>query len=191
MPRIISALLISACFICLLPGRANAQSLSEYYSITYDIQFSTSDVTGTQAFSATVVAEATCIKDFPLSASQASITGKIIARNQDTGSTVTLNSGYTLTIDPFPGNAGESTNVQVTVPLRFPTGSTSGTYTVTAQLISATVTVLVPIEVTGYLDSSQTVGTIYFSASGGGGGGGGGGGSATTTGPTSTARWLW
>ncbi|MFC1900205.1 hypothetical protein ACFLYN_01285 [Chloroflexota bacterium] len=179
--RIILAVVIALCPIAFMPARANAQSVSDYYSITYNVQFSATQVTGTNSFSATVTAEATCINDFPLSASQASITGRITARNQGTGATVVLNSGYTLTIDPFPDDTGDSAQVQITVPLQFPAGSTTGTYTITAELISATVTVLVPIDVSGFLSSSQDVGSISYTASGGGGGGSGGSGGTGTT----------
>jgi len=167
------ALAIVLCLVTSFSGSASAQSPSEYYDISHSVQFSKSQVTGTEDFTATVTAEATCIKNFPVSATEASFTSRIVAEHQTSGARVTLNSGYTLTIDPFPNTIGENTTVVRTVTLQFPAGSSSGTYTVIAELVDAKVYVgPIPFPVTSYLTSEEVAGTISYTGSSGGGGGG-------------------
>jgi len=121
-----------------------------------------------------------------LSPSEASLTGCIIAEHQTSGAEVTLNSGYTITISPFP-QKGETTPVSEVVALQFPTGSQSGTYSVVGELIEAKVKAIgIWWDVTDYLPSSEPMGSLTYTASSGGGGGswGGGGGTSTPTAPT-------
>jgi len=123
-------------------------------------------VTGSESFSTTVVAEATSVKNFPVSASEASITSSIVAVHQDSDARVTLNSGYTLIIDDFPNSAGETASVNTVVPLQFLSGSASGTYSITAELVEAKVKALgIWIPVDSFLPSTQSVGTVTYTAS--------------------------
>ncbi|MFC1954678.1 hypothetical protein ACFLVZ_02510 [Chloroflexota bacterium] len=185
-PRLIRctivALIVALCLSTPISDSASALSPSEYYSFSFNVQFSESQVTGTNSFAATVTADATCKKALPLSASQASITGRIVAEHQTGGTQVILNPSYYLLINPFPNSIWESTSIETTVPLQFPSGSASGNYTVTAELVEAKVKVLLAWpDVTSLLASEQVVGTIEYTSgssggTGGGGGGGGGGG---------------
>ncbi|MFC2038520.1 hypothetical protein ACFLUG_01975 [Chloroflexota bacterium] len=176
--QIFAAFTIALCLVVALPGTALAQSLSEYFSLSYTTQLSSSRIEGSTTFTANISGTATCIKNFPISASDASITGRIVAVNQDTDETVTLNPAYTLTIDPFPKDIGESTSTLVTVSLQFPASAPAGTYTIKAELVDAQVSVFgVGVSVSAFLPAEQEIGTVTFTLSGGGGitGGGGGG----------------
>ncbi len=184
--RLIIALTTALCLVSVSSNPASAVSPQDYFSFSYDVQLSKSRVQGSELFEATIKATGNCTNTLPLPfsvASEAEITGRIIARHQASGANVTLNSSYTLTIDPFPGQEGETTQVQLVVPLHFPSWSQPGTYSVIAELTEASVS---GISVTVLLPSSQTVqtvGSITYVAPdvvGGGGGGGGGGGTATT-----------
>ncbi|MFC1991663.1 hypothetical protein ACFLVC_02945 [Chloroflexota bacterium] len=182
--RTVVALAVALCLVSAVPGSASAQSLGEYFDYNSSVQLSKSQVTGIESFSATITANATCKKPFLVPATKATIAGRIVAENQASGARVTLNSDYTLTIDPFPSATGETTSVNIAVPLQFPSGSVSGTYGVIAELIEAKVYVgLVSYSVpTAILSSAETVGTVtYTAASGGVVGGGVGGGIPAST----------
>lgn len=163
-----------------------ALSPSDYYSFSYTVQFSSTQIVGSNLFQATVNATATCTNDLPVSATVASITSRIVAEHQVSGAKVTLNPSYTITIDPFPNQSGQTTQIQKVISLQFPQGSASGTYNIIVELIDAQVKALVWIPVTSYLPSSQTMGSITYVSAGSGGGGGGGGG-APVAAPAATS----
>jgi len=150
-----------------------ALSIDDYFTYGYTVQLSQTEVQGTQAFSATVSGQAVCTKDLPLTPSSAYVTSRVIARHLDTGAVVTLNSGYTLTLDSFPAKQGDSAQETVVVPLAFPPGSQTGTYTVIGEILEAKVHVLVWLDVTAQLPPSQQIGAITYQQSAGGGGGAG------------------
>ena len=177
--RLIIALILALCLVPISSNPVVALSVGDYFSYSYEVELSKTEIEGSEVFNATITAEATCTNDFPVPASEALITGRIIAEHQASGTEVTLNSSYTVTISPFPSQEGETTQSTVVVALQFPQGSESGTYSVVGELIEAKVKVIIIgwIDVTSYLPSSQTVGSVtYVSASAGNGGGGGGGG---------------
>ena len=124
--RVVISSLVALVVFSAVPGSVSAQSIEEYFSYSSSVQLSQTEVVGTESFTATVNAEATSIKNFPVFASEASITGRIWAENQDSGTRVILNSSYTLNVNPFPNDTGETTSVQVSVPLQFPAGTASG-----------------------------------------------------------------
>lgn len=163
-----STLAVTAALLCLLSipaDSAAAISFSEYYDFSYDIEFSTTDVAGTGSFGVTVIAEATCKKKFIMSPSKVYVSGRITAENTDTQETVVLNPDYELTIEDFPSSVGDSAKVEVAVPLKFPSESSSGNYTVTAELVQAKVKILFAwSDVAGYLSSyaSREVGTVTY-----------------------------
>jgi len=182
------ALVLALGLAVAVPGSAAALSLGDYFSYSFTVEFNTTSVAVGEGFSATVQAEATCTNDLPVSASEAQITGRIVAEHQSSGVRVTLNSSYSIAIDPFPSQKDDTTEITQVVSLVFPEGSPAGTYTVIAELIEATVTVIFPISVTTLLPPSQTVGSIILLSSGtvvGGAVGGGGGGGGGLTGVTS------
>jgi len=163
---------------CLLPMNTRpvaALSPTDYYSYSYNVEFSKPLIVGGESFYATVTIEAECIKDLPLSPSVLSVTGRIIAEHQTSGARMTLNSEYTSVIKPLPGKVGETAKVSEVVLLKFPQGSQNGSYDVVGELIDARVKVLfVWISVTKYLPTSETGGIVTYRSTGGGGGGGGG-----------------
>ncbi len=184
--RLITALILALCLVPISSNPVVAQSPQDYFSFSYDVEFSKTEIEGSEVFYSTITVVATCTNDFPVSASEASITGRIIAEHQASGTEVTLNSSYTITIKPFPNQKGETTESSVVIPLQFPQGSQSGTYSVVGELIEAKVKAIFWLPVTAFLPSSQTVGSVtYVSGSyevgGIGGGGGGGGGLAGIT----------
>jgi hypothetical protein len=160
-------------FVCSSP--ALALSIGEYFEYDISAEFSETEVHGSETFTAVVGGEATCIKDLPLTVSKAEITGRIVARHRTSGAEVTLNSSYSLTIDPFPNQEGESLESSVSVPLKFPSGSKSGIYDVFGELIKARVFAgVLWLPATDFLPSEEEVGSLIYVADGGGGGGGGG-----------------
>jgi len=185
--RLVIALILALCLVLISSNPVFAQSPGDYFSYDdYDVEFSSTEIEGSEVFYATITADVTCTNDLPLSPSEASITSRIIAEHQTSGAQVTLNSSYTVTIKPFPSNKGESAQSSEVVSLQFPQGSQSGTYSVIGELIEAEVKVLVPISVTAYLPSSQTMGSVTYLAGNGAasvvaGGAGGGGGLAGVT----------
>ena len=168
--------------LLLIPANsAFAQDLGGYFSINYDVEFSKTQIEENETFYVTITATATCTNDLPLTPSEAEITGRIVATHQESGARVTLNSNYTITISPFPSQEGDTVQATKTVPLVFPSGSQSGTYSIVGELIEAKVKAVIWIPVTGFLPSSKTMGSVTYgsdssggSSSGGGGGGGGG-----------------
>jgi len=183
--RLIIALILALCLLPITSNSAAAQSLSDYFSVDYAVEFSKTQIEGSETFYVTVTVEATCKQDLPVSPSEARSTGRIIARHQTTGAEVTLNSSYTVTISPFPSQAGNTTQVSKTISLQFPSVSQSGTYSVVGELTEAEVKVgIFWLPVTNFVPSSflpasHTMGSVTYvpgSGDGGGGGGRGGGG---------------
>jgi hypothetical protein len=150
-----------------------ALSIEDYFEISYEpVGFSKTDIYGDEVFYATIKATATCINSLPLPVSEARITGLVTATHQVSGAKVTLNSSYKVTIDPFPNKEGEITQARQDVPLQFPEGSQSGTYSVVGELIEAKVNTLIGwLTVTSYLPPSQTMGSVTYATPDEGGGG--------------------
>lgn len=179
----VTALILALCLVPINSSPVAALSISDYFSYSYNVEFSQTEIDEGEAFNATVTAEATCTTSLPITPSQSQITSRMIAEHETSGVRVTLNSSYSVTISPFPGQAGQSTQVIKVVPLEFPSGSAAGTYNVFGEIIE--VKLQVPIigwmDVTTYFPSSQILGSVtYLSGSvsvsprpGGGGGSGG------------------
>ena len=180
------------CFFIVAAVLLNVQpaagfSVSDYFTISYQITLSTSEVHENQTFNATVSGSGTCKAQLPVSVSSATISSRIVATNQATGTKVTLNAGYTLTISPFPNTVGQTQQLTQAIPLTFPAGSPAGTYTVTGELIDAKVTAIIGIDVSSYFPSSQTIGTVNYILNNSNPIGGGGGASTTSTTTTTTS----
>jgi len=141
-----------------------AFSLGDYFTYSYQGELSKAEVSEDESFSVFVHGEATCTKDFPASPSKAEITSRVIARHQVSGAEVTLNSGYTVTIVPFPAKKGDMSRIERTVPLKFPPRSEPGIYQVVSELERATLTIpfLGLNEVTEYLPQSKVLGTVIY-----------------------------
>ena len=161
--RILAIVTLVSGLTLVRPAPVYALSIDDYFTYSYAIQLSHTEVYRDEAFSATVSGQAVCKNNLPfgITPSAASVTSRITARHDTTGDEIVLNSGYTVTIDSFPGEPGESVQDTVVVPLAFPHDSQSGTYTVTGEIVTAKVHVLTFwIDVTGYLPSSQALGNI-------------------------------
>ena len=173
--RLLIALILALCLVPIDSSPVAALSVDDYFEITYEpVEFSKTEINGSEVFNATITVTATCTNDLPLPVTEARITARIIAEHEATDAKVTLNSSYTVTISPFP-QKGETAQEREVVPLQFPEGSESGNYNIVGVLDKAEVTVLgIAIPVTEYLPSSQTMGSVTYTAPDGGGGGGGG-----------------
>ncbi len=174
--RLLVALILALCLVPISSSQVAALSVDDYFEITYEpVEFSKTEIHGSEIFSATItVTAARNNNDFPLSLSpsEALITGRIIAEHQTTDAKVTLNSSYTVKISPFP-QKNETAQESEVVSLQFPEESQSGIYTVVGELIEAKIQVIIWWDVTSYLPSSQTMGSVTYVAPDGGSGSGG------------------
>ena len=80
--RLITALILALCLVPISSNPVVAQSPQDYFSFSYDVEFSKTEIEGSEVFYSTSTVVATCTNDFPVSASEASITGRIIAEHQ-------------------------------------------------------------------------------------------------------------
>ena len=175
MVRHLSIALISAlCLVTIGSSPVFALSLEDYFTLDYDIELDKTNIDGSESFYAIVDGSATCHQDLPLAVTEGYVTSRIVAEHQDSSTVVTLNYSYTINIDPFPNQAGESTQASETVALHFPSASQAGTYDIEARLLEARVNTALfeGLPVTVYLPSSQAIGTVTYTPSSGGGGGG-------------------
>jgi len=172
--RPLSALILALCLVPVCSHPVAALSVDDYFSYSYNVEFSKVDIEGSEVFYATVEVEATCKEDLPLAVTKMNITGRIVAEHQVSGAKVTLSSDYSVTIEPFPNEVGETSQASEVVSLRFPQGSESGTYDVVGELIEAKIlTILGELDVTSYLPSSRAISSVTYVALDGDGAGGG------------------
>ena len=164
--RRLAAALTLAIVLCLISAPpASAQNLGDFFQISYDpVTFDKSEVTGDEVFHAILTGRATCSMDFPISASEATITSQVVAQHIDSGAMVTLNPNYTVVIKPFPSKKGETAEISQAVPLQFPPEAESGDYNVIGQLVEAKVKVIFWVPVTAFLPQEQQMGTVKYTA---------------------------
>ena len=165
--RYLALTLILAVSLWLIsPLPAAALSLADYFQLSYDpVSFSKNEIQGSEAFYATIKGRATCSKDLPVSASEASITSRIIAEHAVSGASVTLNASYTIFIKPFPSKAGDTIEINQDVQLIFPAQAESGDYNIIGQIIEAKVKVVfIWGAVTDYLPQDQFMGSVKYTA---------------------------
>jgi len=118
-----------------------------------------------KSFSISVRGNITCTNDLPLSVTSGRFKYHIIARNLATNQTVTIMSGKTITVKPFPDDAGESAAFNMQITAKFPTRSAYGNYSIIAVLDKAEIMVLRQwIAVTGKLTGTIVLGTVQYSA---------------------------
>jgi len=159
-------LILAVSFWLISPLPTAAQSLGDYFNISYDpVSFSQNEIQGSEVFYATIVGRATCSKNLPVSASEASITSCVVAEHTVSGARVTLNSSYTVTINPFPSKEGDTIEINQDVPLKFPAQAESGDYNVIGKLVKAKVKVaFVWGEVTDYLPEDHVMDSVQYIA---------------------------
>ena len=156
---------VLAILLCLISSPpAAAQSAEEYFQISYEpFILSKTEVHGDEVFYVTVQGNATCIKDLPMSVSEARITGRVIAEHAESGTRVTLNSSYTTTIKPFPDRAGETIAISRVIRLQFPAQSEPGDYDIILKIDEAEIKVFLWwVDVTNDLPQEQLTGSLKY-----------------------------
>ena len=168
MWRLAVALTLAGAFSLMSASPASAQDLSENFQLSYDpVTFDKNEIQGSEVFHVTIAGRATCIQDLPISASEATLTSQVIAEHVASGTKVTLNSSYTISIKPFPSKKGETAEISQAVPLQFPAQAESGDYNVIGKIIEAKVKVgPIPLDVTAYLPQDQLIGSLKYIAPG-------------------------
>jgi hypothetical protein len=162
-----ASLMLAAAFCLIITSPATAQDgLKENFQFSYEpVSFEKREIHGGEVFHATIAGRVTCTKNLPISASEASITSRVIAVHGITSTEVTLNPSYTAAIKPFPSQKGETAEVSQAVPLQFPAQAEAGDYDVIGEIVEARVKVLFAwIDVTGYLPQNQSMGTVKYIA---------------------------
>lgn len=162
---VLAGIVLAACTFTLPAQAAGAISLnpSDYFSYSYDISFSQTHVDDGEVFYAELNASATCIKDAPVTPSEAYVNGRVVARHLETGRRFSLNSGYSSTISPVPSSEGETFTDSREVPMHFPWDSPPGEYEITAELIEAKIKAGgLWFDVSGSLPQTQNMGRVYY-----------------------------
>lgn len=170
MWRLAIALILAICLCPISPSLASAQDFNpkDYFQLNYDpVTFSKNEIKGSEVFHATIAGRATCTQDLPvpLPVSEVIITSKVVAEHIESGATVTLNPGYTVTIKPFPSKKGDNIEISQSVPLQFPAEAESGDYNIIGKINEAHIKlVLGSLEITSYLPPEQSMGTVKYTA---------------------------
>jgi hypothetical protein len=155
-----------AVFLCLMsPSPVSAEDdLAQSFQFSYDpVSFDKSEIQGSEVFHATIAGRVTCVKDLPMSASEATLTSRVVAVHAASGTELTLNSSYTITIKPFPAKKDETAEIKQAVPLQFPAQAEAGDYNVIGKIVEAKVKVVfIWVDVTGSLPQDQTLGTVKY-----------------------------
>lgn len=155
-----------AVLLCLIsPSLASAQNLAEYFQLSYDpVTFEKSEI-NSEVFHITIAGRVTCTKDLPMSVSEASLTSQVVAAHIISGTEVTLNSSYTITIKPFPSKQNETAEISQSVPLQFPAQTEPGDYNVIGKIVEAKVKVgFIWFPVTELLPQEQQMGVVKYIA---------------------------
>ncbi len=140
-----------------------AQDLAEYIELSYDpVSFDKSEIHGSEVFYATITGIVTCTKDLPVSNIEFSLTSQVIAEHTTSGTTVTLNPGYTIIIESFPAIEDETVVINKTVPLQFPTRAETGDYIIIVKVIEAKANIGVWLDVSSYLAQDQDLGIVKY-----------------------------
>jgi hypothetical protein len=145
------ALAVAVLMVPIGVSPAAAQEMSDYFEFDYEpVEFvdanghPKTEIDGYETFYAQLRGSATCTQDLPDPYDRITalrLRFEVIAEHDDDGGQVTLNTRYTITIDPFPIKEGDSAEIDESIPLKFPGGSQSGIYSVSAELIKAHVKV--------------------------------------------------
>jgi len=164
--RLLITLILPVCLIAISSSPVFASSLEDYLTLDYDIELSKTDVSGSGVFYATVEGAATCKRNIPLRITEGYVIYRVIAEHQESGTVVTLNSGYTINLEPFPDREGESIQLSAFLLLDFPIESEYGTYNIETRIIEGKVNTkrFGWFPVTSSLPSSDVVGTVSYTS---------------------------
>jgi hypothetical protein len=157
--RLLFALTIVLGTLC-IPHPALAFDASGYFSSSYSVNLSKTQVLASEVFQISVTAQINCLKDLPFSVSEAYMTDRLVAVDSQSGNRVVLVPSYTLSIKPFPTKKGESTQQTLSLNAAFPAAAQTGRYDLVAELIEARAKELLWFTVTSYLPQSTNVGSI-------------------------------
>jgi hypothetical protein len=164
--RLIPALLLAALACLALVSPAAALDLginpADYFYLSYDpVTFDKSQVVPGDIFHTTITGKVVCSQDIPLPVNRAEVTMKVVARHATTGDLYDLNPGFTVDIDPFPRQEGETFEINLPLSLQFPPGAAPGEYQVFGQLVEARVRItFVWTDVSNYLPPEQAMGKV-------------------------------
>lgn len=164
--RLLITLILPVCLIAISSSPVFAVAFEDYLTLDYDIELSKTDVSGSGVFYATVEGTATCKRNLPLRITEGYVTYRVVAEHQESGTVVTLSSGYTINVEPFPDREGESTQLSAFVLLGFPIESEPGTYNIEARIIEGKINTkrFGWFPVTSSLPSSEVVGTVNYTS---------------------------
>jgi len=164
--RLAPALLLAAlaCLAFISPAAALDLGINpaDYFYLTYDrVTFDKNEVAPGEIFHTTLKGKAVCSKDIPVPVSRATITLKVVARHAATGALYTINPGFTLDIDPFPADRGETFEITLPLDFQFPAGAAPGDYDLVWQPVEARARItFVWTDVSSLVPSEQAMGKI-------------------------------
>ena len=168
--RLAPSLLLAALACLALAPPALALDLdfdpADYFQLTFDpITFDKTEVAPGEVFHTTIRGRATCEKDIPLPVSRVTVTLRAVARQALTGASYTIHPGFTIDIDPFPGEAGQTFEIDLPLDLQFPAGAAPGNYSVVWQPVEARAKIsFFWTDVTGLVPPEQSMGNIAIEA---------------------------
>jgi len=130
-------LALLACYVLVAPSPVSGININpyDYFDVDYCISLSNAEVEEGEEFSLEASAQVKCIKDLPVGANQAEVTGQFVARHKETGDTEVLRAAYDITISPVPDWKGDTYELTESIGLAFPEGSQPGDYEVVAELV--------------------------------------------------------
>ncbi len=165
MWHLVAALTVAVSLCLIRPSMASAQNLAEYFQLSYaPVTFDKSEIYGSEIFHATITGRASCTQGLPMSVGEASLTSQVLAVHAISGTTVTLNPGYTINIKPFPSKQDETVEINQTLPLQFPAQAEPGDYKVIGKIVEGKVKVVIWLDVTSYLPKEQQMGVVKYTA---------------------------
>jgi len=164
--RLFITLILAVCLIAISSSPVFAVAFEDYLTLDYDIELSKTDVSGSEVFYATVEGAWTCKRNLPVRITEGYVIYSVVAEHQESGTVVTLNSGYTINVEPFPDSEGESTQFSAFALLDFPSESEYGTYNIETRIIKAKLNTEKYgwFPVTSSLPSSDVVGTVNYTS---------------------------
>ncbi len=143
-----------------IPHPALAFDAAGYFSSSYSVNLSKTQVLASEVFQVSVTAQVNCLRDLPFQVSEGYFTDRLVAVHAQSGNRVVLVPSYTLSIKPFPKKNGESTQQTRSLDAAFPKAALPGRYDLVSELIEARAKVLIWVTVTSYLPQSKNVGSI-------------------------------
>ncbi len=154
--RVIIALILAVCVILVDSKPAAALNANDYFNYNYSVSIDKTEVQEGETFQVSVTAAAVCIQDLPLTFTEATFTGRIIAQNLENGASIILYPQYVTIVKPFPSKQGDAAQDSQSIILQFPEGTEPGTYSIIGELIRARAKFLfIWVDITNYLPAAE------------------------------------